>query len=808
MTAAGVDHQRDRDRAAGHACGGSLDLAAVLLALRTMGVVRCAERERAVANAEDARYRVDRSHERLQRWHDLGRPHRGGPVDRRTRLNRGGCRRCGDRRRLGRDGVGHVGHVGHLGAGRGRGRWRDGWGRRRRGGRAWRGIGGIAPDASTELHLAGRRVDRRRRGGRGGRALRDRLLEPIESIHQRADVVGRRLMGELHQRHLEQQPRVGGVTHLDEHLAEALHRAHHARRAKTRRLLGDDHRLRLGQRHQFGCHQRQEAVAQVANDVLGEPARIAALLHGERDTGERAARVEVDERLDELVVLDDVGVVATRRCRELERAEGVACRAAALLEGAEDGRLADLQTRIGCHPAHVRLELVHRQQVEPHVLRAAANGVADLLRVGGRQHEHHVRRRLLERLQERGLGLLRQHVHLVEDVHLVAAGRAERCLLDEVADRVDTVVAGRVELVDVVAGPSLDRQARLALAAGLAVDRPLAVEHLGQDARRRGLARPAWAREQVRLTLALVDHRVPQGLHDVVLTTHLAEPAGSVAAVQRLGGHRSEPTQQDRRAVRDVQPVQPVHPSGRSLAHSAPLGTIREQSTRGTHDEDQIDRGAGGGRRAGPRCMRWGPRRPEHDVGRRLHRRGGRHLQRHRARPRPHRRTGVDRRPRGRRGRGDRGAHRHSRTTGRDRPTRRPCRRLRRLHRERRRSARRPRRSRSSRQGRGRGCGQRRVGRARRAEPAPERSGRRPGCRRVRERRRHHRHHHPGYRRRRRSGHDRAPHRHAAHPAGHVAAPDRAAGHRTTGHCHRRAVSCSRWSTSPRSSSHPRGSHW
>ena len=109
--------------------------------------------------------------------------------------------------------------------------------------------------------------------------------------------------------------------------------------------------------------------------------------------------------------------------------------------------------------------------MELQVLRAAADGVADLLRIGGGEHEHDMRRRLLQRLQQRRLGRLRQHVHLVEDVHLVPAGRAERRLLDEVAHRVDTVVARRVELVHVVAGATLDREARLALAARLAVDR-------------------------------------------------------------------------------------------------------------------------------------------------------------------------------------------------------------------------------------------------------------------------------------------------------------------------------------------------
>ena len=350
-------------------------------------------------------------------------------------------------------------------------------------------------------------------------------------------------MGELHERDLEEQTRIGRVAHLDEDLAEPFHRLHDLARTEATRLLGHDDGARVGQGHQLGRHQRQEAVAQVAHHVLGERARVATLLDGEGHRGERPARIELDQRLDELVVLHDLEVVATGARHQFERAQRVAGRPATLFERRHDRRLAHLQPGVVGHPADVLLELVHRQQVEPEVLRATADGVADLLRIGGREHEHDVRRRLLERLQQGGLGRLGEHVHLVEDVHLVPTGRAERGLLDEVAHRVDAVVAGRVELVHVVAGAPLDRQARVALAARLALDRALAVEHLGQDARRRGLAGAARAGEEVGLALAVVDDRIAQRPHDVLLPTHLAEAAGAVAAVERLGGHRGEPTQ-------------------------------------------------------------------------------------------------------------------------------------------------------------------------------------------------------------------------------------------------------------------------
>ena len=50
-------------------------------------------------------------------------------------------------------------------------------------------------------------------------------------------------------------------------------------------------------------------------------------------------------------------------------------------------------------------------------------------------------------------------MHFVEDVDLVPSRRAERRLVDEVAHCIDTVVAGGIELVNVVAIACLYRDA-------------------------------------------------------------------------------------------------------------------------------------------------------------------------------------------------------------------------------------------------------------------------------------------------------------------------------------------------------------
>ena len=153
-------------------------------------------------------------------------------------------------------------------------------------------------------------------------------------------------------------------------------------------------------------------------------------------------------------------------------------------------------------------EFVHGQQMELEVLHPRADGGTDLLRIGGGQDEHDVCRGFLERLEQRCLSAFGQHVHFVEDVHLVSAGGAERCLLDEVAHRVDTVVARGIEFVHVVTGAGLDSEARGTLAAGLTIDGVGAVQHFRKNARRGGLAGSAGPAEQVSLTFALVDHGI------------------------------------------------------------------------------------------------------------------------------------------------------------------------------------------------------------------------------------------------------------------------------------------------------------
>ncbi len=101
--------------------------------------------------------------------------------------------------------------------------------------------------------------------------------------------------------------------------------------------------------------------------------------------------------------------------------------------------------------------------------------------LGGRQDEYHVCRRFLKSLQEGVECRCRQHVHLVDDKHLILTHlRRYSCLFHQSLDVLHRVVAGSVELKDVIRALFVERLAAFAFVAGLTFSsRVLAVDGLG-----------------------------------------------------------------------------------------------------------------------------------------------------------------------------------------------------------------------------------------------------------------------------------------------------------------------------------------
>ncbi len=168
------------------------------------------------------------------------------------------------------------------------------------------------------------------------------------------------------------------------------------------------------------------------------------------------------------------------------------------------------------------------------MLRPAANRRKDLLGIGCGKHEHDMVRGFFQRFQQRVRRGLREHVNLVDDVHLPAPGRGEGSSCNEVSHGINAIVGRRVELVDVEGGTPRDIHAGVAHTARLTVDRAFAIQCLREDPRGRRLPSPSRPGEEVRVRHAIVPHGMAEGVDNMVLAADLGKALRAVAPVEGL----------------------------------------------------------------------------------------------------------------------------------------------------------------------------------------------------------------------------------------------------------------------------------
>ncbi len=411
-----------------------------------------------------------------------------------------------------------------------------------------------------------------------------RRLASFES----ADAIGERRQAELgvgpgqsYQRDLERDARIRRVLDADEGFAEHLERTSRTGRREQVGLSSYLVALAVGQTVERVADRGKEHVAEPTDQFFAEHARAASAADRPIHRKQRLAGVAFTQRLDEII--ERLGVLgqAARRRDLIERGLHVARRTTARPHHVLDRALGDVEPGVFDDVLGQRSELVGRQQVQLEMLAATADGGQHLLGIGGGQHEDHVRRRFLERLQQRVRRRRGEHVDLVEDVHLGATGRAERGLVHEIADVFDLVVRRRVHLVDVEARALFDRQAGVALAVGFTVDGVLTVEDLGEDARRGCLARAARSAQQIGVAHAVFAHRVLQRPNEVVLASHLGEALRSIAPVERLVGHgRTLPVTPGRGACPHPTNWQVNSAPGRALCQPEPEAGLGREGAR------------------------------------------------------------------------------------------------------------------------------------------------------------------------------------------------------------------------------------
>ncbi len=171
-------------------------------------------------------------------------------------------------------------------------------------------------------------------------------------------------------------------------------------------------------------------------------------------------------------------------------------------------------------------------QVEP--LAAGQHGHRDLPQLGGGEHEFHVRRGFLQRLQQRVERVAGQHVDLVDHEHLGAGLHgAEAGRLDDLAHVVDAGARGGIHFHHVGVAIGQDGDAVRAHAAGIrgwpsGAVRAGAVQGAGDDAGGGGLAHAADAGEHEGVGDAAGGEGVAQGAHHRLLPDQVVEARGAV----------------------------------------------------------------------------------------------------------------------------------------------------------------------------------------------------------------------------------------------------------------------------------------
>ena len=291
-----------------------------------------------------------------------------------------------------------------------------------------------------------------------------------------------------------------GPSVLDIGLIQDIEPSHEEKQIRSGRLvlkLGFDvvrrfdelQRLRISAHHEVA-----QVVGPARDEVMGvESARhdVVEQQHGARNVaGKRLVR-----QGEVRVVVEHVQLFRDRLVREV-----LACKGDELVkhgQGVAKGPVCFLGDDVerfflGIHPflrrnvLQVRHGVGHRDAVEVEDLTTRQDGGQDLVFLRGGQDEDGVGRRFLQGLQKRVERRLAQHVHLVDDVHLVfALLRWNANLVHDAADVLHLVVGGRVELKHV-------ERHRLLLSIK-------AVDGFGEDSRRGGLPHATWPAEEVGL---------------------------------------------------------------------------------------------------------------------------------------------------------------------------------------------------------------------------------------------------------------------------------------------------------------------
>ena len=337
-----------------------------------------------------------------------------------------------------------------------------------------------------------------------------------------------RNLGNLYQRELYQQAFVTALTVVDVALVH-----------QTERLIEETGLALLGlllialtllvadfeQRQRLGIL-RHEHVTHMFGKTLDEQASVEAFVDDIVEQHHDIAHLIIIREVDDLEIVLGVehiqilnhflvgNVALTERGSLVEDGEGIAHTTVSLLGNHGKGLLLVGDTLLVGHMLQVVDGVTDGHTLEVVDLTTTQDGGQDLMLLCRSKDEDDVCGRLFERLQESIEGSGGEHVHLVDDKHLVLAQlRWDARLLHQRFDMLYRVVRGGVELEDVERTLLVERLTRLTLVTGFTLCcRILAVDSLGEDTGASGFSHTTRTAEQIGMSqLSALDGILQRG---------------------------------------------------------------------------------------------------------------------------------------------------------------------------------------------------------------------------------------------------------------------------------------------------------
>ena len=246
------------------------------------------------------------------------------------------------------------------------------------------------------------------------------------------------------QRHLEAEPRIGRERQVaaagERNLVVKLHVLGRHRAAQAGERLRRRTPRPLGRRRarsaRWRCAAERPPDRRARDRSPGRRDRARPLARATRDrphaTSASTMRVTWPRSMVPSMarVFASLKSSAAERDQLIEQAQPIAHAAVGGTRQMRECRGLEVELLGGRDHFHALGDEARGQTLQAELQAARQHGDGQLLRVRGREQEFDVRRRLFERLQQRVEGMVRQHVHFVDEVHLVApAGSAHiaRC---------------------------------------------------------------------------------------------------------------------------------------------------------------------------------------------------------------------------------------------------------------------------------------------------------------------------------------------------------------------------------------------